>query len=77
MDGVSFQTPDHLKVVCHKCTKDARIRGNSQEQAERIAEALGWRETQLGMICPRCPGGGKPDRDALELELLAFQAGIS
>jgi hypothetical protein len=69
-----FQTPAHLKVICRKCTRESRIRGNSEEQANRIAKALGWRETKLGLVCPKCPGGGKPDVEALEIEFAAMQA---
>ncbi len=74
MDGLRYETPDHLTVICRKCTRSARIRRADVEQASRIAEALGWRETKLGMVCPKCPGGGRPDVEALEIEFAAMQA---
>ena len=57
-----------LGITCAKCRKRGRFRGATQFEAAQAARLAGWRmigaTTEDGFVCPRCPGGGKPEAKA-------------
>jgi hypothetical protein len=63
-----YGVQDHLEVTCYKCLRQQKIIGADEAEATRRANLLGWREKERGMVCRRCPGGGKIDREGLLIE---------
>lgn len=44
-------------IRCYKCTRELDIPGQDAGAIGRIAHDIGWRENELGAVCPFCPGG--------------------